>query len=1005
MNVKTSILLFALLVLTAGATIVLAGTSGKIAGRVTDASTGSPLVGANILLKGTPMGAASDLNGNFIVLNIPPGAYTVTVSNIGYRSVQYQNVRVNVDLTTQLAPALEPSAVELDAVVVTAERKLIVKDMTSSLSTISADQIESLPVDNLQQVLRLTAGIVESGGQLHMRGGRGGEIAFWVDGISSTDVFNGNMGTTVENSAIQEIQVVSGTFNAEYGQAMSGIVNIITKEGGSRYIGQVKVYGGDYISNDDKFGVYKSIQTVSDSTVEGLTNIVSSERDHPLKKINPIFNGELSLSGPVPLTGEKIMFFVNGRYYSNEGFLYGRNWFKPNGTPGDSSLVPMNGSKSMSAQIKLNMQPTSAIKLNYNLFWNRYDTDREFQHDYRYDPYGTWQTHTIGMTHMATLSHMLSQSTYYELRVSHFNTQTKQYVWADPYTSNTYLVNIIADDTKGILAETFDPSTTTGQIRLDSIKALGGRYEYVPDPNGPVGYIDPQTINAPASYSFLNKGMNINNTAHNTSYWVGKVDLTSQILNSHQLKVGMEARLHDLIFHGFQIIPRTDETGQVLTPFMPAIPAEGSLYRNDYERKPREISAYIQDKTEFNDVIVNIGLRYDYFDPNSVRPTDPEDPNIFSPFKNNHIYANWTDMPAEYPGTIDKYIADQLASGAIHEYTPNERRAFMQTKVKAKMALSPRLGIAFPITDRGVIHFSYGHFFQIPQFQFLYADPDFKLSSGSGNTLFGNADLKPQKTVMYEIGLQQQLSDDVSVDFALFYRDVRDWVGTSPLVTTANTSVAYSTYENKDYENVRGITVKIEKRFTGNFMFRVDYTFQKAEGTYSNPADAYNAQLNNQAPVLALLPMNWDQTHTLNGQFIVNISQWTFSLIGRYWSGLPYTPSFPVAEQVGAATVSGLTQNSARLPDQKTVDLTINRSFKLGSSITLELFAYVYNLLDQRDATTVYGDTGSPDYTTTINPNKIPYTSTRVSTVQDFVNQPTWYSAPRRVEVGVVLGF
>ncbi len=513
MNVKTSILLFALLMLAAGATALFAGTTGKISGRITDASTGEPLIAANVLLKGTRMGTSSDVDGNFMILNIPPGTYTVTVTMIGYRQVQYENVRVNIDLTTRLLTELHPMAVELEAVIVTAERKLIVKDMTGSLSTTTADQIESLPVQNLQQVLRLNAGIIESDGRLHMRGGRPGEIAYWVDGISSTDVYDGRMGTTVENSAIQEVQVVSGTFNAEYGQAMSGIVNIITKEGGSNYTGQLKIYGGDYLSNDDRFGLYQSLQTVSDSTVKGLTRIVSSTRDHPLKNFNPIYNGEFpiyngefSLSGPVPFTGDNLTFFANGRYIYDKGYFYGRNWFRPNGTPGDSSLVAMNPNKAISLQGKLNFQPISSLKTNFSIFWNKNDRDRNYfryntadyqfnvsgvggynqfnTHDYKYDPYGLPQYHSTGLTLMFTLNQILSQSTFYEVHISRFYSESKQYVWDDPNTANTYLVSIIADSTKGIFPAVFDPYTSQGKARLDSITGLGGRYEYIPDPSG-----------------------------------------------------------------------------------------------------------------------------------------------------------------------------------------------------------------------------------------------------------------------------------------------------------------------------------------------------------------------------------------------------------------------------------------------------------------------------------------------------------------------------------------
>jgi hypothetical protein len=269
----------------------------------------------------------------------------------------------------------------------------------------------------------------------------------------------------------------------------------------------------------------------------------------------------------------------------------------------------------------------------------------------------------------------------------------------------------------------------------------------------------------------------------------------------------------------------------------------------------------------------------------------------------------------------------------------------------------------------------------------------------------GNPDLDPQKTVMYELGLQQQLTNDIGVDVTLFYRDVRDWVGTSPLVQTAKTGVKYSWYENKDYENVRGITLKVEKRLSNHYSFRTDYTFQTAEGTYSNPVDAYNAALANQAPVLSLLPMNWDQRHTFNAQLILDISQWTVSLIGRYWSGRPYTPNFTVSERGGASAVSGLTTNSARRPQQRNLDVTVNRLFHLNQRFTLEFFINVYNVLDVRDAAVVYGDTGSPEYTTTINPSKIPYNAERISTVEDFVLQPSWYTAPRQVQLGIIFGF
>ncbi len=1019
MKAKSRILSFALPMTLAWAGLLFAGTTGKIAGKISDAATREALISANILIKGTNLGTVSSLDGTYTVNNVAPGTYAVVVSMMGFQRVEYRDVQVNIDLTTRLDVAMQPKAVDLETTVIIAQRNLVIKDMTSSLATTSAEQIAALPVNNVQQVLRLNAGIIESDGRLHIRGGRPGEVAYWVDGISATDMYDGRMSTTVENSAIQELQVISGTFNAEYGQAMSGIVNIVTKEGGEAYSGQIKAYAGDYVSTDDRYGLYKSLQTQR-NPLTGLTQIVSSERDEPLKKFNPIYNGEGSLSGPVPFIGKSLSFFANGRFYSEEGYFYGRNWFRPNGTPGDSSLIAMNPYQNISLQGKLRYQFNPTIRMSYNLFWNRANRDRNFfrfssadyqgfngfnVHDYKYVPNGLPKYESGGFNHIFTLNHVLSKKTFYELRVNRYDSESKQYLYKDPTTAIKYLVSVQEDTANGIAAETFDPFTDEGAAKLQSITLLGGKYSYVPDPNGPDGYIHPDLIHVPTSYSFMNKGMDIAHIERSTAYWAGKLDVTSQISRVHEIKFGTEARQYKMILHSYQIVPETDGSGQEITPFRPAVPEVGSIFRNDYEREPMEMSAYAQDKIEFNNIILNAGLRYDYFDPNASMPVDPADPNIYSPFKNKNIYAGWVDMPANSGTTLDQYIRDKVAGGEFREYTPEERRAFMQKKVGAKMSVSPRLGISFPITDRGVIHFSYGHFLQIPEFQFLYSNPDFKLTSGSGTTLFGNPDLRPQKTVMYELGLQQQLSNDISIDMTIFYRDVRDWVGSSPTITTAKTAVEYSQYENKDYSNVRGITFKVERRFTNNYSFRADYSMQIAEGTYSNPADAYNAMQSNQAPVLALVPMGWDQRHTLNAQIIYRISKWTASLIGRYWSGRPYTPSFPVSEAVGGSSTTGLTINSARRPAQKSVDLTLNRAFSLGPRHTLEFFVNVYNLFDQRDATAVYADTGTPEYTTNIKPGIIPYSASRVSTVEDYTLQPSWYTAPRQVQIGFIFGF
>ncbi|HPN38496.1 MAG TPA: carboxypeptidase-like regulatory domain-containing protein [Melioribacteraceae bacterium] len=214
---------------------ILAGTTGKISGKVTDKETGEPLPGINVILQGTTMGAATDIDGNFIINNIPPGSYTVLFSGVGYQKRSYVNVKVAVDFTTRLDVILSTEDVALETIVVQAEAPLIRKDLTSSHTSIDASQIEALPVEGITQLLTLQAGIVQgAGGELHIRGGRSTEISYAVNGVSISNPFDNSRSVSIATNAIQELSVVSGTFNAEYGNALSGIVNTVTKEGSSK---------------------------------------------------------------------------------------------------------------------------------------------------------------------------------------------------------------------------------------------------------------------------------------------------------------------------------------------------------------------------------------------------------------------------------------------------------------------------------------------------------------------------------------------------------------------------------------------------------------------------------------------------------------------------------------------------------------------------------------------------------------------------------------------------
>ena len=980
---------------------MIAGTTGKIVGVVTDASNGQPLAGVNVIVEGTTMGAATNTEGYYIILNIPPGLYTLRFSMMGYKEMRVENVRVQIDLTSTVNAVLEMTMLDLgETVTIVAERPLVQMDMTSSLSAVGAHEIRDLPVQEVSDVVELQAGIVEHQGNLHIRGGRSGEIAYWVDGVTTTDVFDGSMGLRVENSAVQELQVVSGTFNAEYGQAMSGIINIITKEGGKNYHGQIKGYVGDYFSNDDLYSVLNSVADIQDTLMNKTT--VREQTENPVKeRFNPIYDLEMSLSGPVPFTKNKLSFFTTGRYFKDDGFLYGRNWFTPQGLPGDSALVPMDAVERKSAQFKLTYNAFSNLKVSYNVFWNDFNRDIYwFDRNYRYNPGGLPKGLGSSNSHIFTLNHVLSPKTFYEFRLNRFYSEQESYVYENPDARPHWMVRVAGDS---VTAERIiDLATEEGMAEFEQVKQLGRNYEFFIDPQNAEGYVHPDSSKAPAAWSYYRSGNDLNHNYRSTAYWIAKFDLTSQFAKAHQIKLGAEFRFYELALDSYLLRAKQYEgREEQIVPFVPDIPPVSSIYHDKYNRKPKEFSAYAQDKVEFKDMIVNIGLRFDYFDANSVIPEDPTDPNIYDPFKNEHIYKNWRD----YPDTVVTPIQKEAWEKQFEKYTPEERRKFMQKKVRPKMQLSPRLGIAYPITDRGVIHFSYGHFFQIPEFQYLYNVPDFKLFSGGGTSILGNADLKAQRTVQYEIGFSQELTENIGMDVTLFYRDVRDWVGTSPRVKTFRPVVSYVKYENKDYENVRGITFKLEKRMSHNFSSRVDYSYQVAEGSYSNPNDAYFALQALREPRINLIPLNWDQRHTLNAQLIYQFKGFTTSFIGKLYSGKPYTPAFTKGAYVGGSALTGLPENSSRKPTISSVDLYLTRVINI-KNFTVSAFLYVYNLFDQRGELNVFNDTGTATYTTDPTIDEVPHDPSRIGTVYDiFTRRPDWYIKPREMQLGLTFEF
>jgi len=871
-----------------------AGITGKITGRVTAGESGEALIGCNVLVEGTYLGAATDEKGEFIILNVPPGRHTVVANMIGYVTQRMPEVEVKIDLTTELDFVLTVAAIQGEAVVVTYDRPVITKDRTSSEVQISDEQIEELPVQDVGDILELQSGITkDAGGGIHVRGGRGSEVVYWIDGIPVTDGYDGSAAVGVDKNSIQELQVISGTFNAEYGQAMSGIVNIVTKTGGTELKGSVEVYGGDYVPDDD--GIFTELGSFT-----------------PLAKNNI----SASLSGP--FFSDKLRFYISGNSFHKDGYFTGYNFFNADGTTGDSSVVFMDWSDSWSIHGKLTYMLSQNINLTLNVL-NNGSEYQNYNHFFKWAPEGRIRQFDEGYTRTLSLNHTLSSSSYYTVKLSQTQSAYRNYRFEDPLDSN---------------------------------------------------YVDPELTNVP-TVSFAIGGNDLGHFYRESKSTLLKLDYSSQVNDRHLLQTGVEYRLHDIYEEGFGIISKTDEFGVEIEPFEPDTLGVSTPSHSLYNEDPVEFSAYIQDKIEYEKFIVNVGLRYDYFQANGNILADPEDPNIYNPFKQEHV-----DM------------------------TLAEREAVWYKASEAKTSLSPRLGLAFPITDQGVIHFSYGHFFQIPNFSFLYQNPGFKVpTTGGTHGIYGNADLDPQKTVMYELGLQQQLNADINFELTLFYRDIRDWVSTGAPIQTSLPGVTYVTWINRDYANSRGVILSYDHSLSDYLFFNAEYTFQIAEGSNSDPAQEYNALLGGNEATKIITPLNWDQRHTLNGALSFDSKRgFKASFLGRYGSGYPYTPYIGTSSRTGLSVSNAITTNSRRIQPTYEMDMKLSYSTDLLDR-NLLFYVTVNNLLDIRNPNSVWADTGQPDKTFLI--SNVSRDDLSWNTVEEFILFPYWYSAPREILWGI----
>ena len=553
----------------------LAGTTGKLTGRVTDDKK-QPLAGVNVRVEGQRLGGITDDQGNYFIIGIIGGKYTIKMDLIGFAPYVAENVEVTPDFTTTLDAVMKTEAVQMNEVVVNAERPLLQKDATGSTKFISGGEIEKLPVRGYKEAVAQQAGTVNFGRQIDressngntviLRGGRPNETAYYVDGFSQQDPLTGNSTTAINNSAIQEVVLMNGGFNAEYGRIMSGVVNVVTKEGGDNYAG--------------------SFEAVTDN-LTGYGNDLFRSKVYDYNVYDGAFGGPL-------IKGKDLgSFYVSGQ----------RRWQRDRGPRSNyTDPLPDNQLGGWSGQGKLSLTLSQSMDLKFGVL-NSSDDWSEYRNSYRFDLAHTPRYEDRNQSYTGEFHHRVSARSFYTIGGSFLRTSRKR---GD---------GLFLDDLPAY-SRTPDP-----QVRPDIPwfhPGLGGT------PGDPLSdSLAASVLAIPGSTGALWDDY----LRRESQGYTIRADFTSQLNASHRVKAGVQGDKYELRFYENYFPSQFSPNQLDINAYGFDVNAnEGQLDPLDGPRKPITASAYIQDSYERGALHADVGLRYDYLNVNAKALVDPDRP-------------------------------------------------------------------------------------------------------------------------------------------------------------------------------------------------------------------------------------------------------------------------------------------------------------------------------------------------------------------------------------------
>jgi len=970
-KISTNLLAFLVFLISSAALFAQTGV-GKISGKVIDADTKEPLIGANIIVVNTNLGAATDIEGNYFILNVTPGTYELKVSYVGYAAKTYEDVRIVANITYELNAELSTDFTLPDIVVV--DKKFFEAKSTNTVKVIDSDQISRLPVRGVANLVSLQSGVVSqegSGGQdgnasINVRGGRSSEVVYIVDGVVQNNLYNRQSVAQVSNLAIDQISFQVGGYEAKYGQAQSGIVNVTTKSGQPYY----NIYADLQTSGfTDDYGTNVYSGSISGPIIPGIpeyTIFLSGERGWWLDADPPavpivINTNEAGDILETPVTLDRIPNNQAGvwRWSGKINARFANNW-------------NIQLSTLMNDRISKNSTDGTAI--------------RQFKNASQFIE----ETEEQNYSYSARVSQTLSNSTFWNLNFGYRDFQYQRY---NPFLKGAENQLLYGDSLWWADQSGMGVTLLGDGLRTEPTDANGVYYPY--------GW---------------SRGLF---QQREDASWGFDADITSQIDN-HLLEVGFGGSWHTVRGYGnfaYTVaandpsqpdyirfaqnqpfvfgydVTGTEKTGTDYPASLdwfadPSIGSDPSMAVFLRPREPFIGYVYLQDRFELQDIVLNLGVRMDYFDIKSYELIDPSLP---------------------YYGGSNPVAFD------IGDF-----------KIKdVEVEFSPRIGLGFPVTESTVFHAQYGRFIQVPELNDMYGGPfDYNdyitISPQSGF----NGSMLSEQTTQYEVGFRQLIGNNSALNITMFYKNTKSLVdqNASKYQRVPGGEVINAIGpQNTDFGTIKGFAFSFDVTRLSYLSLSLQYTLSNAEGTGSSTSSSFTSVFRNldNLPPKVIAPLSYDVRHTaiaivdfyipegeLGGWELLNAN-----VIFSFNSGRPYTPvdQWNILGDNGLVADNTGYVNSAYGPGSFRIDLKLEKGFRI-SNFYITPYVWIQNLLNADNVNNVYRSTGSAYSTGWLND---PDAQGQINTIgqgyvddyQSLETNPTNFGIPRLINLGLKLNF